>query len=261
VVGSQLEAIASGPTAPDPSTRAQAQEVLEKYLNMSLRGAATRRRGNLIDESDMSLPRSAHNDNHLSSSILHTISSSPETPKPGDPLFERVQNEIVGDNALAVRAAVAQAEQEGFRAVSLGSAWQGEAREVGVILVDKLRIAKKEGQDPVCLIAGGETTVTLQGDGLGGRNQELALAAVAPMAGLKEAMLISLATDGEDGPTDAAGAVVTGDTLARARSLGLDPDDYLARNDAYTFFERLGDLIKTGPTGTNVNDLAFLFRF
>ena len=114
---------------------------------------------------------------------------------------------------------------------------------------------------PACIIAGGETTVTLRGSGRGGRNQELALAAVADLAGLPDLALVALATDGGDGPTDAAGAVVTGATLDRARALGLDPAAHLARNDAYPFFDALGDLLKPGPTETNVNDLAFLFAF
>ena len=114
---------------------------------------------------------------------------------------------------------------------------------------------------PACIIAGGETTVTLRGSGRGGRNQELALAAVASMAGLPNLALVALATDGGDGPTDAAGAVVTGATLDRARALGLDPAAHLARNDAYPFFDALGDLLRPGPTETNVNDLAFVFAF
>ncbi len=111
---------------------------------------------------------------------------------------------------------------------------------------------------PFCLIAGGETTVTIRGKGKGGRNQEVALAAVAELADVKDVMLIALATDGEDGPTDAAGAVTSGETSQRAQRLGLNAADYLSRNDAYVFFERVGDLLKTGPSGTNVNDLIFL---
>ena len=111
---------------------------------------------------------------------------------------------------------------------------------------------------PFCLIAGGETTVTIKGDGKGGRNQELALAAINELSGEQDVVLIALATDGEDGPTDAAGAVVTGESAWRAESLGIDAADHLSRNDAHPFFDALGDLIRTGPTGTNVNDLIFL---
>ena len=114
---------------------------------------------------------------------------------------------------------------------------------------------------PLCLIAGGETTVTIRGDGKGGRNQELALAAVPLLDGQPDVMLVTLATDGEDGPTDAAGAVVTGETRLRGVQLGLDPEKFLNNNDAYHYFQALGDLLKPGPSGTNVNDLTFLFRF
>lgn len=234
VVGSPLEAIASGPTAPDPSKKADALKVMEKYF--------------LKD----------NNNNEIPASVLYSLSSNPETPKSDDPIFSRVQNIIVGDNALAVQAALKQAEKEGFYAESLGSHWQGEARDVGVELAQKLRVTTKKQSRPFCLIAGGETTVTIQGDGTGGRNQELALAAVPELAGLDNVLLIPLATDGEDGPTDAAGAVVNGETLGRADMLGLDVADHLSRNDAYPFFEQLGDLLKIGPTGTNVNDLVFL---
>lgn len=232
VVGNPLEAIASGPTAPDPTTRAQALAVLEKY------GLTT----------------------GLPAAIIRSLENAPETPKPGDKLFARVRNMIIGSNALAGQAALRQAEQEGFAVEFLGDNWQGEAREAGQRLC---HIGKKfmaaHGQ-PFCLVAGGETTVTLRGGGKGGRNQELALAVVSELAGLERFMLVSLATDGEDGPTDAAGAVVTGETLLRARSLGLDVAGFLARNDSYAFFSALGDALKIGPTGTNVNDLSFLFR-
>jgi len=280
VVGSPLEAIASGPTAPDPTTREDALSVLEKYFSVSLprhssaglRGAAERRRGNLLIGGYMRLLRRfpPRNDIKISASILHSLSSNPETPKSEDSIFARVGNVIVGDNALAVQAALRQAEKEGFQAESLGSDWQGEAREVGFELAQKLRVTTISQAHPFCLIAGGETTVTLrvsiqpsaysttEAQGKGGRNQELALTAVPELAGLENALLISLATDGEDGPTDAAGAVVIDQSIQRAQSLGLDPADYLARNDSYAFFEALGDLIKIGPTGTNVNDLVFL---
>jgi glycerate 2-kinase len=226
VVGSPLEAIASGPTAPDPTTKEDALGIIRKY--------------------DLSIPNS----------VREALLSSPETPKAGDPIFDRVQNVIVGDNTTAAKAALAQAEKEGFHTEYLGSRWQGEAREVGVKLAGRLQAGNLR---PFCLVAGGETTVTLKGYGVGGRNQELALAAVTELDSTPNAMLIALATDGEDGPTDAAGAVASGKTLARAKKLGLDPADFLSRNDAYHFFERLDDLIRTGPTGTNVNDLILMF--
>jgi len=269
VVGSPLEAIASGPTAPDPTTREDALGVLEKYDLMS----KPQSHGDSETQGEINLRDSA---TPWQKSILDSLRSSSETPKSNDPIFSRVGNVIVGDNALVIRAALVQAGKEGFRAESLGSNWQGEARDVGRDLAHKLRVTMKSHSHPICLIAGGETTVTLNkislsGDadlwrrsrratmpGKGGRNQELALAALPELAGLENAMLISLATDGEDGPTDAAGAVVNGGTLRRAKMLGLDAADHLSRHDAYPFFKRLGDLLKTGPTGTNVNDLMFL---
>jgi glycerate 2-kinase len=169
-----------------------------------------------------------------------------------------IQNIIIGDNKLAAQAALKQAHEEGFDTEILTNELQGEASEVGVMLAKKLRAEVSQRARPFCLIIGGETTVTIRGKGKGGRNQELALSAVGELGGLENSMLISLATDGDDGPTDAAGAVVTGDSAQRATMLGLDAAGSLSRNDAYPFFEALGDLLKPGPTGTNVNDLIFL---
>lgn len=231
VVGNPLEAIASGPTAPDPSTKADALQVLKKY--------------GLTD--------------NVPAEIISALENAPETPKTGDGLFARVENILVGSNALAAQAALNQAKSEGFAIEFLGDDWQGEARETAKSLCERL---KKHSaiESPLCLVAGGETTVTLHGDGKGGRNLELALAAVGELAGLENVMLITLATDGEDGPTDAAGAVVTGETDQHAQALGLDAAEYLSRNDSYAFFSTLKDALKIGPTGTNVNDLAFLFK-
>jgi hydroxypyruvate reductase len=235
VVGSPLEAIASGPTAPDPTTCADALDVIQNYR----------------------LHRK------IPASILAALESGRETLKPGDPIFANVQNLVVGDNLQAAQAALLQAEAEGFRPYLLRADLRGEARDAAVDLCRILRWAWQTG-DPVphlaCMVAGGETTVTLcSHPGRGGRNTELALAAVTELANFPEVMLVTLATDGEDGPTDAAGAVVTGETYGRARALGLDLGDYLSRNDSYTFFAAVGDLLQPGPTGTNVNDLTFLF--
>ncbi len=240
VVGNPLEAIASGPTAPDPTTQAEALGVLEKYRLREKVPVA----------------------------ILRVLENAPETPKPGDGLFERVENRIVGSNFLAAQAALRQAQSEGFQPVFLGDTWQGEAREVAKLFCDRLK-QECAAIRPLCLVAGGETTVTLQrsagqslqSTGLGGRNQELALAAVEELAGLENVLLVSLATDGEDGPTDAAGAVVTGETWQRAAQAGLQPSAYLGSHDSYHFFKQLGDGLQPGPTGTNVNDLTFLFAF
>ena len=239
VIGDPLEAIASGPTVPDPTTKEDALAVLEKYS--SLTPETPRHRDSL-------------------NSVLQYLSDSKgvETLKVNAPNFTRVQNIIIGDNKLAAQAAREQAEQEGLHAEILTNELQGEARDVGRELAHRLRVESSKRSRPFCLIAGGETTVTIKGNGKGGRNQELALAAVNELRELDHVVLISLATDGDDGPTDAAGAVVTGQSARRAESLGLDATSVLSRNDSYPFFQALGDLLKTGPTGTNVNDLVFL---
>lgn len=241
VVGNPLEVIASGPTVPDTTTFKDARRILDHY---DLYGS-------------------------VASSIRMVIEDGcqgaiPETAKPGDRVFECVTNVIVGSNGQAARAAVTQAAVEGFNSLLLTTYMTGEAREAGRFAAGLLRQAALHGDPlpwPCCLVLGGETTVTLRGNGRGGRNQEMALGAVEILAGIENAALITLATDGEDGPTDAAGALVTGTTLARARQLGLDPNAALRNNDAYTFFDELGDLLRIGPTGTNVNDLCFLFTW
>lgn len=238
VIGNPLEAIASGPTVPDPTTGEDALAILEKYFPTSVTETQKHRES-------------------LSSVTQYLRGSRGLEPAGYD--HSRIQNIIIGDNKLAAQAAMERAFYEGFDAEILANELQGEACETGEMLAQMLRDEVKKGKRPFCLIAGGETTVTIKGDGKGGRNQELALAAVDELRDLENAMLISLATDGEDGPTDAAGAVVTGESARRAESLGLDAAGYLSRNDAYHFFHALDDLIKTGPTGTNVNDLVFLF--
>jgi glycerate-2-kinase len=188
----------------------------------------------------------------------------PETPKPGDPVFERTRTAIVASNLLACKAAAAAARQIGLQSLILTSFVEGEARQVGRVLAGFLREVAASGHPlprPCLLIAGGETTVTVHGSGSGGRNQELCLSAAATLRGLPDVLLASVGTDGNDGPTDAAGAFVDGTTIQRATALGLDAERYLADNNSYAFFDRLGDLIRTGPTNTNVNDLIFLFAF
>ncbi|HEX9385003.1 MAG TPA: glycerate kinase, partial [Anaerolineales bacterium] len=227
VIGNPLEAIASGPTASDPTTREDAIAVLKKY------------------DIEKQVPIS----------ILQFLESASKLAGNKNQASRlQSQNIIIGDNKLASRAAVQQAELEGFHAEILTNELQGEAHDIGRELAHHLRVDTSKRTHPFCLIAGGETTVTLKGNGKGGRNQELALAAVNELRDLENALLISFATDGDDGPTDAAGAVVTGESARRAESLGLDAVGYLSRNDSYPFFQRLGDLLKTGPTGTNVND-------
>jgi len=241
VIGDPLDVIASGPAVPDPTTFADTLKILESHR--------------IFDQVPDSIRQRL---------LLGAQGSLPETPKPGDACFERVGNVIVASNRQAAHAAAAQAEQEGFKSIVLTTSLQGEARQAGRFLAALAReLAAGEAfiQKPACLILGGETTVNLQGSGLGGRNQELALGAVADLAGLGSVLLIALATDGGDGPTDAAGAVVSGDTLSLARQLGLEAAAALQNNDSYHFFQPLGALLKPGPTQTNVNDLAFVFAF
>ncbi len=244
VVGSPLDVIGSGPTVPDRSSFADAMNVLRSY--------------GVVE----SVPASILAD--LQRGAAGQIA---DTPKPGDPLFSRVTNVVVGDNAIAARAAVAEARRQGWQAQLLTTYVEGEAREVARLmagLAHGIACGPSDLKPPVCLVFGGETTVTIRGDGLGGRNQELALAAAialdgyAPLPNGVEVAVVSLATDGSDGPTDAAGGIATRDTLARGRALGLDAHAALANNDSYHYLSALGDLIVTGPTNTNVNDLIFV---
>jgi len=241
VVGNPLDVIASGPTVPNRTGFADAYAVLERY--------------DLVDTvPTMVVAR-------LQAGMRGVVA---ETPGAGDPVFARVQNVLIGSNAQAAAAALETARTEGFHPLLLTTFVQGEARVIGRLLAAVACELAASGQPvprPACVILGGETTVTLRGQGRGGRNQEMALAAVRDLAGLSDVALITLATDGGDGPTDAAGAVVTGETLARAAEQQLDPDAYLANNDAYAFFAALGDLLQPGPTNTNVNDLAFVLAF
>jgi glycerate 2-kinase len=241
VVGNPLDAIASGPTVPDASTWAEAAAVLDRY--------------GLWDRMPASVAE------RFRAGLAGRL---PETPKPGDPVFERTRTVVVGSNLVACEAASAAAERMGLRTLVLTTFVEGEAREVGRVLAGVLREVDASGHPlarPCCIVAGGETTVTVRGQGLGGRNQEVCLAAAHGLRGLNQVLLASIGTDGNDGPTDAAGAFVDGSTMDRAAALGLDPATYLANNDSYTFFDRLGELIRTGPTNTNVNDVYLLFAF
>jgi len=241
VVGDPLDVIGSGPSVPDPSTFAEAWAVLERHR--------------LLDAAPQPILT------HLQAGLAGQVA---DTPKPGDPVFERVQNVIVGSNRLAAEAGVARARELGLNTLLLSTFVEGEARQVARVaaaLIKEVARYDRPVPCPACLVWGGETTVTVSGDGQGGRNQELALAAALALDGWPGVALLALSTDGSDGPTAAAGALVTGDTVERARQIGLDAADYLARNDSYHFFEPLGDLLITGPTQTNVNDLLFLFVF
>jgi hydroxypyruvate reductase len=183
---------------------------------------------------------------------------SPDTPKPGDPALRGVSNLVIGNNGLVVQAAVAEARRLGLTPCLLTRRVQGEAREVARVLTAVLDEAGRSGSPvarPACLVLAGETTVTVRGGGRGGRCQEFALAAATDLAAMRDAVVLAAGTDGTDGPTDAAGAIVDPTTLERARALGLDARRALAANDAYPFFRALGDLVVTGPTGSNLMDL------
>ncbi|MDZ4158468.1 MAG: glycerate kinase [Anaerolineaceae bacterium] len=239
VVGNPLDVIASGPTAADTSSYQDALNVLKQY--------------DLLGKTPKSI---------LAVLKRGAAGELPETLKNGDPALERCYNLVIGSNLQATEAALANAQTEGFNTLLLTSSLQGEASQAGMVLGSILRQMAQTGQPmkrPACVVAGGETTVTLRGSGRGGRNQELALGAVPNLDGMERVVLVTLATDGEDGPTDAAGAIISGETLTRASLMGLNYREALRNNDSYSYFDALGDLIRTGATGTNVNDLTFLF--
>ncbi len=238
VVGDDLDVIASGPTVPDGSCFSDALEIIERY--------------NIEDR----LPASVMD--HLRSGEK---GDPEETPKAGDGLFSKTQNQIIANNLSAVKAAQEKAQALGYRTLILTSMLQGETRQVARVHAAIAKEILKTGhpiEPPACILSGGETTVTLTGEGKGGRNQEFALAGAIDLAGLDHVVLLSAGTDGTDGPTDAAGARADGHTMDRARKLNLDPRRALKNNDAYPFFKTLDDLLITGPTHTNVMDLQIL---
>jgi hydroxypyruvate reductase len=238
VIGDDLDVIGSGPTASDASTFATARGILDKY--------------GLFDR----IPASVRS--RIERGIAREI---PETPKADDRAFERTTNLVVGSNRLAVDAAARKAKELGMKPVVLSTLIEGETRDVARMhsaIAREVLLSGRPARPPVCLISGGETTVTLRGKGLGGRNQEFVLAAALDLAGCHNAVVLSGGTDGTDGPTDAAGAIADGMTLCRADQMGLDARRYLAANDSYHFFEPLGDLLKTGPTNTNVMDIRLM---
>ncbi len=236
VMGDPLDVIASGPTSPDPTTFADAVRILDKYaLSAGVPPAVARY-----------LEQGARG-------------RTPETPKETSLIFRKVENVIIGTNRLALAAAKTAAEALGIRSEVLSAEISGEAAEAGRRLAAMALSAQRAGgHGPVCLISGGETTVTVTGSGTGGRNMELALAFASEIKGVPGITLLSAGTDGTDGPTDATGAVVDGMTAVRAREQGLDPGAYLRNNDSYSFFRKTGGLLVTGPTGTNVMDIQIL---
>lgn len=239
VVGDDPASIASGPTAPDPTTFSDALAILEKY--------------DLLEKAPPGIV------SHLRAGLRGEV---PETLKPGDPAFERAFNVIIASNLLALKAAAEAASRQGYKPLILGSHIKGESREVGLVHAGIGKECLSSGNPlpvPVAIISGGETTVTVRGGGKGGRNQEFALGFLRDYR--PGMTLISADTDGIDGATDACGAIVDETTLPRAAALGLSPQSALAENASYDFFRALGDLIFTGPTGTNVSDLRVLLVY
>ncbi len=239
VMGDRVDAIASGPTAPDLSTYDDALFVLHKY--------------DLIDKTP--------------STVLHTLRKGsdgiiPESPKEGGVVFQKVHNIIIGSNSTALHAARDRVQAIGLKSEIISEKIAGEARDMGVWLASVAREIRKSSKGGnykrTCLISGGETTVTVRGNGLGGRNMELALAFAIQIEGISGITLLSAGTDGTDGPTDAAGALVDGHTVQMARAFGMDPHRCLDNNDSYSFFKKTGGLFVTGPTGTNVMDIQII---
>lgn len=236
VMGDPLDFIASGPTVPDSTTFRDATTVLRKYKLWSRTPLSIRK---LLAKGDKGL--------------------IPETPKANDDAFKKVYNVVVGNNRFASQAACNCLKAAELNTILLTSTLEGEAKHVGTVLASITREIIASG-NPVCkpagVVAGGETTVVVTGKGKGGRNQEIALSSALRINGSIGVALASLTTDGVDGPTDAAGAIIDGETLERAKKIGLVPEKFLAENDSYHFFSSLKDLIFTGPTGTNVNDVS-----
>lgn len=238
VVGDDLDVIASGPTVADRSTYGDARRVVENY--------------DLLDK--------------LPGAVVEHIGAgckglAPETPKPGEPWFERVDTRIVASNIEALLAAEAKARQKGYRTLILSSRFSGDtgaSAAFHLAILQEMISSGKPIPPPACILSGGETTVVVRGAGLGGRNQEFVLHSVGRLPEDRPIVWFSAGTDGRDGPTDAAGAMADSTSLERARRLDLDPEAYLAENDSYSFFSRLGDGVITGTTGTNVMDLRII---
>ena len=238
VIGDLVDTIASGPTVADETTFKDVETILNAYDLMAR------------------IPQSVRK--HLESGLSGAI---PDTPKEGDEIFAKTHNLVIGSNILAVTAARKRAEELGFKTLVLSSFIEGETVDVARVHTAIAKEVLSSGNPlppPCCIISGGETTVTIQGRGKGGRNQEFVLAAAMDINDLAKVVILSGGTDGTDGPTDAAGALCDNTTTRRAQKLGLSPLEYLKHNDSYNFFASLGDLLITGPTNTNVMDLRLV---
>jgi len=238
VIGDDLDVIASGPTVPDRSSFDDSLRILEKYY-ITKKVPST-----VID--------------YL---IRGKEGREPETPKDGDPVFDRAYAMITGSSRLSINAARDKAFELGYNTLILSSYVEGETREVARVhaaIIKEIIATGNPAKRPACIISGGETTVTIKGDGIGGRNMEFVLAAAIEMDDMKGVALLSGGTDGTDGPTDSAGAIADGTTIKRAKKMGHSAEQYLERNDSYNFFKAIGDLLMTGPTMTNVMDLRII---
>ncbi|MCS7132589.1 MAG: DUF4147 domain-containing protein [Aigarchaeota archaeon] len=236
VVGDDVETIGSGPTAPDPTTFKDVYEILRRYGIWERAPEAVRERV-----------------------LMGLEGKVEETPKPGDPAFKNITNIIIAGLSDACTATARYLRSRGFRCGILTRFMEGEASQVGTFLAGVLReLSWKRGKYAV--ICGGETTVTVHGSGIGGRNQELALSASIRMREIGDCCLLSIGTDGVDGVSEAAGAIVDSETWGDAVRMGLNPVDFLRNNDSNTFFNKIGGAIYTGPTGTNVGDLVILLK-
>lgn len=236
VVGDDLPVIGSGPTVPDPSTFTAAYHILEQYGLPAKVPAPIRE--------------------HLLKGCAGVIA---ETPKQGDPRFETVFNHLIGSNRIALEAAAKKARELGYDTELLNTGITGDAVQLAKDLVQEAK--KRKPGKATCLLIGGEPTVTVTGNGTGGRNQHLALAAGIALEGHENILLLSAGTDGTDGPTDAAGALVDAAIMAKAAVLGLEAGQYLREHDSYHFFEQTGGLLKTGPTQTNVMDIIIVLIY
>ncbi|MBI2470659.1 MAG: glycerate kinase [Planctomycetes bacterium] len=238
VMNDTVEAIASGPTSPDTSTFRDCRNILLKY--------------DLFRKIPLSIKE------HIQHGLDGTIE---ETPKTTDKIFDRVHNIIIGNNRMALDASCKKAVEMGYNASILSSYIKGEAREAAKVfgaIAKEIHLHGEPVKRPACIIAGGETTVRIRGNGMGGRNQELVLSAAMEIDGLDNTIIISAGTDGIDGNTDAAGALADGTTIMRAKSIKMNPEIYLNDNNSYSFFKKLNDLVVTGPTRTNVMDIMLL---
>lgn len=237
VIGDRLDVIASGPTSPDTTTYNDALQVLEKY---HIRKKSPRSVVEALEKGKKGI--------------------IPETPKEGDKTFERLENVIIGSNKAALTAIQNESEKRGFSVELFSSELSGEAKDVGRWLARKALQVKslQTVKSPICIISGGETTVNVTGKGVGGRNMELALSFAREIEGIPGITFLSAGTDGTDGPTDAAGAIVSGQTVIKAKTHGISPEKYLEDNDSYNFFKNIDELFVTGPTGTNVMDIQII---